>query len=194
MSGSPEPRASLPPGADLRTDVPRLLAPIATASSSTSPSTCSRGGRDDPRRLPPRLLFHLRETPCWRARPCLYATSSSAATSPMYRTQSLLPARPALFRGKARRVDAPHDAGRRRSAPRPSARAFRAPHGAPGPLGRSGATRHWRYIDTPDFGDPVEVRSGEVPVFWACGVDAAGGGDGGAAGAAAGRTSRGTCS
>ncbi|KII00386.1 hypothetical protein LP52_01630 [Streptomonospora alba] len=24
--------------------------------------------------------------------------------------------------------------------------------------------------DTPDFGDPVEVRPGEVPVFWACGV------------------------
>jgi uncharacterized protein YcsI (UPF0317 family) len=22
----------------------------------------------------------------------------------------------------------------------------------------------------PDFGDPVEVRPGEVPVFWACGV------------------------
>lgn len=22
----------------------------------------------------------------------------------------------------------------------------------------------------PDFGDPVEVRAGEVPVFWACGV------------------------
>jgi uncharacterized protein YcsI (UPF0317 family) len=22
----------------------------------------------------------------------------------------------------------------------------------------------------PDFGDPVEVRSDEVPVFWACGV------------------------
>lgn len=25
-------------------------------------------------------------------------------------------------------------------------------------------------LDAPDFGDPVEVRSGEVPVFWACGV------------------------
>ena len=25
-------------------------------------------------------------------------------------------------------------------------------------------------IDRPDFGDPVEIRSGEVPVFWACGV------------------------
>jgi len=25
-------------------------------------------------------------------------------------------------------------------------------------------------LGAPDFGDPVEVRPGEVPVFWACGV------------------------
>lgn len=25
-------------------------------------------------------------------------------------------------------------------------------------------------LSKPDFGDPVEVRDGEVPVFWACGV------------------------
>ena len=25
-------------------------------------------------------------------------------------------------------------------------------------------------IDRPDYGDPVEIREGEVPVFWACGV------------------------
>ena len=25
-------------------------------------------------------------------------------------------------------------------------------------------------IDRPDFGDRVEIRAGEVPVFWACGV------------------------
>ncbi|MGN9837732.1 putative hydro-lyase [Nonomuraea sp. H19] len=25
-------------------------------------------------------------------------------------------------------------------------------------------------LDRPDFGDPVEVRQGEIPVFWACGV------------------------
>ena len=25
-------------------------------------------------------------------------------------------------------------------------------------------------IDHPDFGDPVEIKDGEVPVFWACGV------------------------
>jgi uncharacterized protein YcsI (UPF0317 family) len=25
-------------------------------------------------------------------------------------------------------------------------------------------------LDAPDYGDPVEVRAGEVPVYWACGV------------------------
>lgn len=25
-------------------------------------------------------------------------------------------------------------------------------------------------LDKPDFGDPVEIRDGELPVFWACGV------------------------
>ena len=25
-------------------------------------------------------------------------------------------------------------------------------------------------LAAPDFGDPVEVREGETPVFWACGV------------------------
>ncbi|RCS56999.1 putative hydro-lyase [Parvibium lacunae] len=25
-------------------------------------------------------------------------------------------------------------------------------------------------LDRPDYGDPTEIRSGEVPVFWACGV------------------------
>jgi len=25
-------------------------------------------------------------------------------------------------------------------------------------------------LDSPDFGEPVEVRKGEIPVFWACGV------------------------
>jgi uncharacterized protein YcsI (UPF0317 family) len=25
-------------------------------------------------------------------------------------------------------------------------------------------------LDRPDYGDPVEARPGDVPVFWACGV------------------------
>jgi uncharacterized protein YcsI (UPF0317 family) len=41
-----------------------------------------------------------------------------------------------------------------------------------------GAPVHWgdpagigiRDLARPDFGDPVEIRAGEVPVFWACGV------------------------
>jgi uncharacterized protein YcsI (UPF0317 family) len=44
--------------------------------------------------------------------------------------------------------------------------------------GMHGSPVHWgdpsglgiRNLDRPDFGDRVEIRSGEVPVFWACGV------------------------
>ncbi len=46
---------------------------------------------------------------------------------------------------------------------------FPAVHGAPVHIGDP----HGLGIDDldrPDFGDAVEVRSGEVPVFWACGV------------------------
>ena len=25
-------------------------------------------------------------------------------------------------------------------------------------------------LDAPDFGDPVQIGAGEIPVFWACGV------------------------
>ncbi|MCF7934750.1 MAG: putative hydro-lyase [Synergistales bacterium] len=42
-------------------------------------------------------------------------------------------------------------------------------HGAPVQIGHPegiGITD----LDAPDFGDPVPVREGEVPVFWACGV------------------------
>lgn len=46
---------------------------------------------------------------------------------------------------------------------------YPAVHGAPVHVGdpaRLGISD----LDAPDFGDPVEVRPGEVPVFWACGV------------------------
>lgn len=46
---------------------------------------------------------------------------------------------------------------------------YPAVHGAPVHVGDPGALG----IDdlgSPDFGDPVEVRPGEVPVFWGCGV------------------------
>ena len=54
------------------------------------------------------------------------------------------------------------------SATRVSARFPAGPRGA-GAFWRPGPHRD-RSLGQPDFGDAVDVRPGEVPVFWACGV------------------------
>jgi uncharacterized protein YcsI (UPF0317 family) len=46
---------------------------------------------------------------------------------------------------------------------------FPLAHGAPLHVGDAAALGITD-INHPDFGDPVEIRFGEVPVFWACGV------------------------
>jgi uncharacterized protein YcsI (UPF0317 family) len=46
---------------------------------------------------------------------------------------------------------------------------FHLTHGAPIHIGDPGELGI-QDLDRPDFGDPVTVRPGEVPVFWACGV------------------------
>jgi uncharacterized protein YcsI (UPF0317 family) len=46
---------------------------------------------------------------------------------------------------------------------------FPAVHGAPVHLGMPEAIGI-RDLAQPDFGDPAEMRPGELPVFWACGV------------------------
>ncbi len=46
---------------------------------------------------------------------------------------------------------------------------FPAAHGAPVHVGDPGALGI-RDLGRPDFGDPVTIRPGEAPVFWACGV------------------------
>lgn len=46
---------------------------------------------------------------------------------------------------------------------------YPAVHGAPVHVGDPAALGITD-LATPDFGDPVEVRDGEIPVFWACGV------------------------
>ena len=46
---------------------------------------------------------------------------------------------------------------------------FPATHGAPVHVGDP-LTIGIKDLGRPEFGDPVEVRQGEVPVFWACGV------------------------
>jgi uncharacterized protein YcsI (UPF0317 family) len=46
---------------------------------------------------------------------------------------------------------------------------FPAVHGAPVHIGDPAAIGI-RDIAQPDYGEPTEIREGEVPVFWACGV------------------------
>ncbi|MFZ5652740.1 MAG: putative hydro-lyase [Bacillota bacterium] len=46
---------------------------------------------------------------------------------------------------------------------------FPAVHGAPVHIGDPGRIGI-KDINTPDYGDPVTISPGEVPVFWACGV------------------------
>lgn len=46
---------------------------------------------------------------------------------------------------------------------------FPSVHGAPVHLGDASLIGI-NNLDKPDFGEPVEVRPGEIPVFWACGV------------------------
>src|SRR5690606_23483121 len=46
-----------------------------------------------------------------------------------------------------------------------------AVHGAPVHIGDP-ASRGITDLGPPDFGDPSEVRGGELPVVWACGVTA----------------------
>ncbi|GAA0533143.1 UPF0317 protein [Saccharopolyspora subtropica] len=46
---------------------------------------------------------------------------------------------------------------------------YPAVHGAPVHIGEPAALGI-RDLAAPDFGEPVEVRPGEIPVFWACGV------------------------
>ncbi|MEU6643742.1 putative hydro-lyase [Saccharomonospora sp. NPDC046836] len=46
---------------------------------------------------------------------------------------------------------------------------YPAVHGAPVHIGAPGLLG-LDDLASPDFGDPVEIRPGEIPVFWACGV------------------------
>jgi len=46
---------------------------------------------------------------------------------------------------------------------------FHLTHGAPIHLG-SPEEIGIESLEAPDFGDPVTIKQGEIPVFWACGV------------------------
>ncbi len=161
--GCPEPRA-VAPGADLRVDLPRYrvwrygelieettdlrawwrddLVSFLLGCSFTFEAALLRAG------LPVRHLEQHRNVP-------------------MYRTN--LPCVPAgLFHGPMVVSMRPMTSYQAEQAAQICAN-YPLAHGAPIHLGDPEQIG----IDDlthPDFGDPVEIRSGEIPVFWACGV------------------------
>ena len=86
---------------------------------------------------------------------------------PMYRTS--IPTNPAgVFSGPMVVTMRPLKAADAIRAIQVTSR-FPSVHGAPVHLGDP-AEIGIADINNPDYGDPVEIREGEIPVFWACGV------------------------
>ncbi len=161
--GSAEPR-QVAAGADLRTDVPRYC--VYRHGQLTEE--------------PHDLLSHWREDMVGFLLGCSFTFENALLQAglplrhlemgcnvPMYRTN--LACRPAgVFRGPMTVSMRPLTPAQAIRATEICARFGRA-HGAPLHLGDPGAIGI-RDLSCPDFGDPVEIRPGEIPVFWACGV------------------------
>jgi uncharacterized protein YcsI (UPF0317 family) len=162
-AGSPEPRLSAP-GADLRTDIPRyriyrdgrlvqevmdlldvwtpdLVAFLLGCSFSFETALLQAG-------VPVRHIEEGKNVSMFiTSVPC---TPAGAFNGPLVVTMRPIPA-PLVPR-------AVQVSGR-----------FPAVHGAPVHVGEPTALGI-RDLGKPDFGDPVTIRPGEIPVFWACGV------------------------
>lgn len=161
--GSAEPRL-VAPGADLRTDLPRYRV--------------YKEGElvDEPRELgqwwQPDLVSFLLGCSFTFENALLEAGVpvrhlEAGCNVPMYRTN--IPCRPAgVFHGSLVVSMRPLMPAQVVQAVRVCERFPRA-HGTPIHFGDPSAMGI-RDLGQPDFGDPVEVRRGEQPVFWACGV------------------------
>jgi uncharacterized protein YcsI (UPF0317 family) len=161
--GSPEPRL-VAPGADLRDDLPRYRV-YRHGELVDEPATLRDWWRDDLVGFLLGCSFTFENALLQAGVPVRHV--EAGCNVPMYRTDR--PCRPAgVFRG-------PLVVSMRPLTPDQAVRAvqvcgrFPRAHGAPVHFGDPAALGI-RDLARPDFGDPVEVRPGEVPVFWACGV------------------------
>lgn len=161
--GNPEP--SITPGADLRTDLPRYrvyhggtaaeeevediralwrndLTSFLLGCSYTFEAALVRAG------VPVRH---------WEARTNvpMYITDIPTARAGLFSGPTVVSMRPVPGRLVARAVQVTSR--------------FPGAHGAPLHVGNP-ADIGVRDLGRPDFGDPPQVRAGDVPVFWACGV------------------------
>jgi len=161
--GCPEPKY-VAPGADLRTDVPRYRV-YEHGLLTAEPTHLRDWWRSDLVGFLLGCSFTFEHALLQAGLPLRHI--EQGCNVPMYRTS--IPCRPAgIFHG-------PMVVSMRPMTPAQAIRAtqvcsrFPRAHGAPVHIGDPAAIGI-RVLAQPDFGDAVEVRPGEVPVFWACGV------------------------
>ncbi len=160
--GEIEPRR-MAPGADLRTDLPRYR--IFRGSEVSEASDLLRVWRKDLVSVLLGCSFTFEVALAEAGLPLRH--QEQGCNVPMYRTS--LACKP------AGRLAGTLVVSMRPMTPRQAQRAaeitapFVHAHGAPVQIGEA-ASLGIADLTRPDYGDPVEIRHGEVPVFWACGV------------------------
>jgi uncharacterized protein YcsI (UPF0317 family) len=161
--GSAEPR-NLAPGADLRTDVPRYrVHRDGELVDETIDATSV--WRDDLVGFLLGCSFTFERALLAAGLPVRHI--EQGINVPMYRT--------GVACTPAGRFSGPLVVSMRPMTPAQAIRAtqvttrYAAVHGAPVHVGDP-RELGIADLDAPDYGDPVNVRAGEVPVFWACGV------------------------
>jgi uncharacterized protein YcsI (UPF0317 family) len=161
--GSPEP-ALIASGSDVRTDVPRYRV-YRDGELVEEPTDLSRWWRDDLVAFLIGCSFTFESALQEAGVPVRHV--EQGRNVPMYRTN--VPCRSAgRFRGPLVVSMRPMTPAQAVTATRVCSRFPRA-HGVPVHFGDPEAIGI-RDVCKPDFGDAVEIRPGEVPVFWACGV------------------------
>lgn len=161
--GDPEPKL-VAAGADLRTDVPRYRV-YKNGILSDEPSDITSLWRSDFVGFLLGCSFTFENALLQAGLPVRHL--EAGCNVPMYRTN--IACRPAgVFRGPLVVSMRPMTPSQAVAAVRICAR-FPRVHGAPIHFGDHEAIGI-KDLSRPDFGDAVEIRPGEVPVFWACGV------------------------
>lgn len=161
--GHPEPKLAAA-GADLRTDLPRYRV-YRHGELVDEPADLHGWWRDELVAFLLGCSFSFENALLQAGVPVRHL--EAGCNVPMYRTRK--PCRPAgVFRGTMVVSMRPMTPAQAVLAIQVCARFPRA-HGTPIHFGDPEALGI-RDLNAPDFGDPVEIRRGEVPVFWACGV------------------------
>jgi uncharacterized protein YcsI (UPF0317 family) len=161
--GNPVP-ASVAPDADLRTDLPRYCV-YRNGELVEEPTDITPQWRDDLVGFLLGCSFTFESALLQAGLPVRHL--EQGCNVPMYRTT--IPCRPAgKFRGDIVVSMRPMTPAQAIRATQVCGRFPRA-HGTPVHFGDPGAIGI-RDIARPDFGEPVRIDAGEVPVFWACGV------------------------